>query len=186
MPYTNAQATPRSDIFALMMQANSDFNKMFIADKIFPVKTENVKRGIYMRANLANAQLLNADAQPRESGAAYQRVNREYDTDQYDCQEYGLEAVVDVGADLLHEQMIPNIRSHVRRAANPERATKSQLDRAASERRGRIVRPARAASDGRQPSVPRRSGTRPCSTRATARPSRRRCSTSCTRCRGHR
>lgn len=95
MPYTNAQATPRSDIFALMMQANSDFNKMFIGDKIFPVKTENVKRGIYMRANLADAQLLNADAKPRESGAAYQRVNREYDTDQYDAQEYGLEAVID-------------------------------------------------------------------------------------------
>lgn len=95
MPYTNAQATPRSDIFALMMQANTDFNKLFIGDLVFPVKTENVKRGIYMRANLANAQLLNADARARESGAAYQRVNREYDTDQYDCQEYGLEAVVD-------------------------------------------------------------------------------------------
>src|ERR1700749_181213 len=95
MPYTNAQATPRSDIFALMMQANTDFNKMFIGEQAFPVKTENVKRGIYMRANLANAQLLNADAQPRESGAAYQRVNREYDVDQYDCQEYGLEAVID-------------------------------------------------------------------------------------------
>lgn len=95
MPYTNAQATPRSDIFALMMQANTDFNKMFIGEQVFPVKTEDVKRGIYMRANLANAQLLNADAVPRESGASYQRVNREFDTDQFDCQEYGLEAVID-------------------------------------------------------------------------------------------
>jgi len=95
MPYTNAQATPRSDIFALMMQANTDFNKMFIGEDVFPVKTEDVKRGIYMRANLANAQLLNADAVPRESGASYQRVNREYDVDQFDCQEYGLEAVID-------------------------------------------------------------------------------------------
>jgi len=34
MPYTNAQATPRSDIAALVMQANADFNKMFIGDLI--------------------------------------------------------------------------------------------------------------------------------------------------------
>lgn len=95
MPYTNSQATPRSDIFALVMQANSKFNEMFIAEKLFPVKTEDVKRGIYMKANLANAELLNADAKPREAGAAYQKVNRKYDQDTYDCQEYGLEADID-------------------------------------------------------------------------------------------
>ncbi len=95
MPYTNAQATPRADIYALVMQANADFNKLFIGDQILPVKTEDVKRGIYMKANLANAQLLNADAQPRESGAAYARVNRKYDVDTYDAQEYGLESVID-------------------------------------------------------------------------------------------
>jgi len=77
------------------MQANADFNKLFIADMLFPVKGEDVKRGIYMKANLANAQLMNADAKPRESGAGYQRVNRKYDTDLFDCQEYGLEAAID-------------------------------------------------------------------------------------------
>jgi hypothetical protein len=77
------------------MQANADFNKLFIADQIFPVKTEDVKRGIYMKANLANAELLNADAKARESGAGYTRVNRKFDTDTFDCQEYGLESVID-------------------------------------------------------------------------------------------
>lgn len=95
MPYTNAQATPRSDIYALVMQANADFNKLFIGDQVLPVKTEDVKRGIYMKANLANAQLLNADAQPREAGAAYNRINRKYDVDQYDAVEYGLETIID-------------------------------------------------------------------------------------------
>jgi hypothetical protein len=95
MPYTNAQATPRADIAALVMQANSDFNKLFIGDQILPVKTEDVKRGIYMKAKLANAELLNGDAQPRESGAAYNRVNRKYDTDLYDAQEYGLDVAID-------------------------------------------------------------------------------------------
>jgi hypothetical protein len=95
MPYTNAQATPRSDIYALVMQANADFNKMFIGDILLPVKSEDVKRGIYMKANLANAQLMNGDAKPREAGAGYQRVNRRYDTDLFDCQEYGLEAAID-------------------------------------------------------------------------------------------
>lgn len=95
MPYTNSQATPRSDIYALVMQANADFNKMFIGDMLFPVKGEDVKRGIYMKANLANAQLLNGDVRVRAAGAAYQRIDRKYDTDTFDAVEYGLEAVID-------------------------------------------------------------------------------------------
>ena len=81
MPYTNAQATPRSDIYALVMQANADFNKLFIGDIVFPVKAERARRGIYMKAKLANAELMNADAVPREQGAGYNRINRKYDTD---------------------------------------------------------------------------------------------------------
>lgn len=95
MPYTNAQATPRADIYALVQQANADFNKLFIGDLVLPVKTEDARRGVYMKANLANAELLNADALPREGGAGYNRVNRRFDTDTYDCNEYGLESVVD-------------------------------------------------------------------------------------------
>jgi hypothetical protein len=95
MAYTNSQATPRSDIFALVQQANADFTKLFIGDQIFPVKGEDVKRGIYMKANLANAELLNADAVARASGDAYQRINRKYDTDTFDAVEYGLESVID-------------------------------------------------------------------------------------------
>jgi hypothetical protein len=95
MAYTNSQATPRSDIFALVQQANADFTKLFIGDQIFPVKGEDVKRGIYMKANLANAELLNADAVARASGDAYQRINRKYDTDTFDAIEYGLESVID-------------------------------------------------------------------------------------------
>ena len=95
MAYTNAQATPRSDIHALLMQAPMAGNELFIGDKVFPVKGEDVKRGIYMKANLANAELLNGDAKPRASGDAYQRVNRKYDTDSFDALEYGLESVID-------------------------------------------------------------------------------------------
>lgn len=95
MAYTNSQATPRSDIYALVMQANADFNTLFIGDKVFPVKSEDVKRGIYMKAKLANAELLNGDAKARANGDAYQRVNRKYDTDTFDCAEYGLESVID-------------------------------------------------------------------------------------------
>lgn len=95
MPYTTSQATPRSDIHALVMEANLDFNSLCIADKIFPVKPEDVRRGVYMKAKRGNAQLLNADAKPREQGAAYPRIVRKYDTDNFDCQEYGLETVID-------------------------------------------------------------------------------------------
>ena len=95
MAYTNGQATPRADIYALVQQANSDFNKLFIADQVLPVKPEDARRGIYMKANLAAAELLNADAQPREQGNGYARINRAFSTDTYDTQEYGLESIVD-------------------------------------------------------------------------------------------
>jgi hypothetical protein len=95
MPYTNAQATPRSDIYALVMQANTDFNKLFIGDLVLPPKPEPIRLGIYMKAKLANAELLNADAQPRAQGATYARSNRKYDTDTFDCLEYGAESVID-------------------------------------------------------------------------------------------
>ena len=95
MSYTNAQATPRADIHALVQQANADFNKLFIGDQVLPVKPEDARRGIYMKANLAGAELLNADAQPREQGNGYARVNRSFSTDTYDTQEYGLESIVD-------------------------------------------------------------------------------------------
>jgi hypothetical protein len=95
MAYTNSQATPRSDIYALMMQAPMAGNELFIGDKVFPVKGEDVKRGIYMKASLGNAELLNGDAKPRANGDGYQRVNRKYDTDTFDAQEYGLESVID-------------------------------------------------------------------------------------------
>jgi len=77
------------------MQASADFQKLLIADQVFPVKGEDVKRGIYMKAKLANAELLNADAKPRESGATYARVNRKFDVDTFDTLEYGLESVID-------------------------------------------------------------------------------------------
>lgn len=42
MPYTNAQATPRADIYALVQQANADFNKLFIGDLILPPKPKTL------------------------------------------------------------------------------------------------------------------------------------------------
>ena len=54
MAYTNAQATPRSDVHSLMMQAGADFNSLCIGEQVLPVKGEDVKRGIYMKAALAS------------------------------------------------------------------------------------------------------------------------------------
>lgn len=96
MPYTNSQATPRSDIYALVQSANEDFKKLCIAEQIAPVKGEDAKRGIYMRALLADAQLLDApNPVPREAGTSYDRYNPEYDIDTYDCLEYGGEVNID-------------------------------------------------------------------------------------------
>jgi len=95
MSYTNNNATPRSDIHALVQQANADFNKLFIADKIFPMVATEVKLGTYMKAKLANGELMNADALPRSPGDGYNRVSRRFDVDTFNCQEYGLEEAID-------------------------------------------------------------------------------------------
>lgn len=95
MPYTSNTATPRADIYALVMEANTDFNKLFIGDIVFPIKSEDAKRGVYMKLKKGDGQLLNADNAPRESGSAYKRINRKYDVDVYDTQEYGLETIID-------------------------------------------------------------------------------------------
>jgi len=95
MAYTNAQATPRADIAAFVSEANADINKLFIADKVMPVITVDAKIGIYMKATLAKGELLNGDAIARAAGDGYNRVNRSYETAQYDCVEYGLESVID-------------------------------------------------------------------------------------------
>jgi hypothetical protein len=96
MPYTNGQATPRSDIYALVQSANEDFESLFIADKILPVKGEDAKRGIYMRAYLEDAQLLDLPTiNSRAPGTSYDRYQPEYDIDTYDCIEYGGEIPLD-------------------------------------------------------------------------------------------
>jgi len=95
MAYTSSQATPRSDIHALAMQANLNLDKVLIADKILPPYSSEVKRGIYMRAKLGNAGLLNIDQVPRAPGSAYNRIAREFDTDTFDCLDWSLEDVID-------------------------------------------------------------------------------------------
>ncbi len=62
---------------------------------MLPVYGVSDKSGQYMRATLANAELLNASANVRAAAASYERVNRAFETDTYDCLEYGLEAPVD-------------------------------------------------------------------------------------------
>lgn len=95
MAYTTGQATLRADIYALAMQANADFDKLFIADKILPVYGVDAVSGQYMRAKLGNAGLLDAESLPRAAGSGYDRTNRAYDTDNYKCIEYGLETLID-------------------------------------------------------------------------------------------
>lgn len=95
MAYTSSQATPRSDIHALAMQANAPLDKLLLADKLLPPYPSEVKRGIYMRAKLGNAGLLNVDQVPRSPGAGYNRITRKFDTDTFDCEDWSLEEAID-------------------------------------------------------------------------------------------
>jgi hypothetical protein len=108
------------------MQANADLDTMLIAERVLPVKGEDSKRGIYMKASLADAELLNADAQPRESGADYQRINRKYGVDVYDAQEYGLESVID---DSYEEEVDRFMNLEATEAALLERSLKLSYEK---------------------------------------------------------
>lgn len=94
MAYTNSQATPRSDISAMVNQA-AQIDSLFIGQKVAPIYNSEVKRGAYMRARLALGELLNVDGSIRTPGGNYNRTNRSFETDTFDCLEYGLEELVD-------------------------------------------------------------------------------------------
>lgn len=93
MAFTNSQATPRADISAMVNQAMSA-DDLFIGQKVAPIWTVDAKAGNYMKATLALAELLNADAGIRSAGGEYNRVNRSYTTDVYRTEDYGLEATI--------------------------------------------------------------------------------------------
>lgn len=92
--YSNTAAVLRPDVQTKVEEA-AQADQMFIGERVFPVFNSPTKNGQYPKFKLATGELLAHDNKPRAPGSAYQRLQRAYETDTYDCQDRGLEEPVD-------------------------------------------------------------------------------------------
>jgi hypothetical protein len=73
----------------------SNVDKLFIAGKVCPSFSVDLKNGQYPKFRISTGELLNPDVTLRRPTGAYGRVTREYDVDSYDTQDRGLEELID-------------------------------------------------------------------------------------------
>ena len=91
--YANSGAVLRSDIAGVVIEAALS-DQFYIGKDVLPPLAVTAKSGQYPKFKKAGGELLNNDTEARGATAAYARVIREYDTDSFTCQEYGLEELV--------------------------------------------------------------------------------------------
>jgi len=94
MASSDAAAVLRSDINTLVQEAAS-IDQMFVGLRVFPVWEVPEKDGHWPKFRLGKGELLNDDATKRTPGGGYGRVTRIYENDNYACEDYGLEELVD-------------------------------------------------------------------------------------------
>ncbi len=91
--FSNNGAVLRADINALVIEAAAA-EEFYIGAKVLPPLAVTAKSGQYPKFRKAGGELLNPDAEARAATAAYSRVIREYDNDNYSTVEYGLEELI--------------------------------------------------------------------------------------------
>lgn len=94
MSYYNGGATLRADINQALIEGPSA-DVGLIGAELMPLLPVDVKSGQYLKVELGGGELLNSDAAKRSPSSGYGRTSRKFTTDTYDCQEYGLEELVD-------------------------------------------------------------------------------------------
>jgi len=94
MSYIAGGATIRADINQALIEGPSA-DVGLIGAEIMPLLPVDVKSGQYLKVELGGGELLNSDATKRAPASGYGRTSRKFTTDTYDCQEYGLEELVD-------------------------------------------------------------------------------------------
>ena len=94
MAYSAAAAVLRSDINAVVVEA-SRADEMFIGLQVMPEWSVPEKSAQWPKFRLSKGELLNADTTKRTPEGSYGRVSRIYENDNYTCEDYGLEELVD-------------------------------------------------------------------------------------------
>jgi hypothetical protein len=94
MANSDAAATLRSDINTLVEEA-ARTDQMFIGLRVFPEWSVNEKSSHWPKFRLAKGELLNNDATKRTPGGGYGQVFRTYENDNFVCEDYGLEELID-------------------------------------------------------------------------------------------
>jgi hypothetical protein len=93
MSFISGGTTIRADINQALIEAPASIG--MIGADIMPLLPVSAKSGVYLKVQTADADLLNADAAKRNAGAEYARASRKFTSDTYDCQETGLEELLD-------------------------------------------------------------------------------------------
>lgn len=94
MPFPDAGTLIRGDVNVLVEEA-SRADEMFIGLQVFPLWNVGVRSGQWPRFRLTKGELLNDSTTKRTTGGSYGRVVRAYESDNYTCEDYGLEEAID-------------------------------------------------------------------------------------------
>jgi hypothetical protein len=92
--YSNTAAVLRPDIQGVVEEGMLP-SDIYIAEKALPVFNSTTQSGQYPKFKATTSQALKDIAKARARGGSYPRVARSYDTDTYDCVDYGLEEPID-------------------------------------------------------------------------------------------
>lgn len=95
MPYSNAAAVSRPEIKTFLEQAR-EAEKGLLAEQVLGIFQSDAQTGRYPRYKLQKGELLNVETDTKRAPhGKYKRVDRTWEWDTYDCEDRGLEGVVD-------------------------------------------------------------------------------------------
>lgn len=92
--YSNAAAVLRPDINTFVEEARMNAN-LFIGDKVLPPFPSPTRGGQYPKFTDSVSDLRKDDTKKRSRGTSYPRVTRAYISDNFLCEDRGLEEVID-------------------------------------------------------------------------------------------
>jgi hypothetical protein len=94
MSYIAGGTTIRADLNQALIEApNADVG--LIGAELLPLQNVQVKSGVYLKVQLAQADLLSNNSAARNAGSQYQRGTRSFSSANYDTSEFGLEELLD-------------------------------------------------------------------------------------------
>jgi hypothetical protein len=94
--YPTAGTTIRSDL-AIKVEEARAADKFLIGTSVMPPMSVGTKSATYPKIEIAGAELMTAGSTLRARSGSYGEVSRKWTTDNYDCEDRGLEEPIDDG-----------------------------------------------------------------------------------------